>query len=342
MDEKTINLEKDNKDNSEDETVIVNPYNFNNNLLKPSDINNLLSEYDIDLTISNLSLYQLAFIHKSYTKKNPEDYGENVEIAEKPEGALELFDEQNERLEFLGDSVIGLIVGKYLFERYTDQDEGFMTRMKTKLVNSDALCYFAKELGFGKFMIISRHVEDKCGGRESTKILEDAFEAFIGAMFLDFNEINLDDKYDFYSGIGFQVCETFIINLMEDKIDFSDLIINDYNYKDQLLRYFQQTFHKTPKYKEILSEGPAHDRRFTMAVLDDTGDIVAEASGRSKKKAEQLASKKALIKYGVIDKSELDNDELNNFESKNKTQNDEDESNDSNDDSNDNNQDSNY
>lgn len=313
-------IEENKSDNSdvENEIVIVNPYNFNNNLLKPTDINNLLHNYDIDLNITNLSLYQQSFIHKSYTKKNPEDYGENVEIAEKPEGALELFDVQNERLEFLGDSVIGLIVGKYLFERYSDQDEGFMTRMKTKLVNTDALCYFAKELGFGKHMIISRHVEDKCSGRESSKILEDAFEAFIGAMFLDFNETELDGDYDFYSGIGFQVCETFIINLMEDKIDFADLIINDYNYKDQLLRYFQQTFHKTPKYKQLLVEGPAHDRKFTMAVLDDNDDIVAEASGKSKKKAEQLASKKALIYYGVIDKSELENDELNNFESKNK------------------------
>ena len=300
---------------SEDEgPTVVNPYNFNNSLLKPSDINNLLSKYDIDLEINDLSKYQLSFIHKSYTKKNPEDYGEDVIIAEKPEGALELFDEQNERLEFLGDSVIGLIIGKYLYERYSTENEGFMTRMKTKLVNTDALAYFAKELGFGKFMIISRHVEDKCSGRESSKILEDAFESFIGAMFLDFNEIELEGDYDFYSGLGFQVCETFIINLIEDKVDFADLIINDYNYKDQLLRYFQQAFHKTPKYKEILSEGPSHDKKFIMAVLDEEGDILAEAEGKSKKKAEQLASKKALIKYGVIDASELDNEELNNYE----------------------------
>ena len=305
-----------NTDSDDEGPTIVNPYNFNNCLLKPTDINNLLKQYDVDLKISDLKKYQLAFIHKSYTKKNPEDYGEDVIIAEKPEGALELFDEQNERLEFLGDSVIGLVVGKYLFERFSTEDEGFMTRLKTKLVNTDALCYFAKELGFGKFMIISRHVEDKCQGRESSKILEDAFESFIGAMFLDFNETELDEKYDFYSGIGFQVCETFLINLMEDKIDFADLIMKDYNYKDQLLRYFQQNFHETPKYKEILQEGTGQDRRFIMAVVDANGDNVAEAEGKSKKKAEQLASKRALIKYGVIDESELDNDELNNYEGK--------------------------
>ena len=305
-----------NTDSDDEGPTIVNPYNFNNCLLKPTDINNLLNQYDVDLKISDLNKYQLAFIHKSYTKKNPEDYGEDVIIAEKPEGALELFDDQNERLEFLGDSVIGLVVGKYLFERFTTEDEGFMTRLKTKLVNTDALCYFAKELGFGKFMIISRHVEDKCQGRESSKILEDAFESFIGAMFLDFNETELDEKYDFYSGIGFQVCETFLINLIEDKIDFADLIMKDYNYKDQLLRYFQQNFHETPKYKEILQEGTGQDRRFIMAVVDANGDNVAEAEGKSKKKAEQLASKRALIKYGVIDESELNNDELNNYEGK--------------------------
>ena len=308
-------------DTEEDGITTVNPYNFNNKLLKESDINNILSKYDVNLTITDLSLYQQAFIHKSYTKKNPEELGENVEIVEKPEGALELFDGQNERLEFLGDSVIGLIIGKYLFERYSTEDEGFMTRMKTKLVNTDALCYFAKELGFGELMIISRHVEDKCSGRESSKILEDAFEAFIGSMFLDFNETEIDG-YDFYSGLGFQVCEDFIINLVEDKIDFSDLIMNDYNYKDQLLRYFQQHFQETPKYKELLSEGPAHDKRFIMAVLDKSGDIIAESQGRSKKKAEQLASKMALIKFGVISETEIENDDLSIYDNKKVTGND--------------------
>ena len=313
-DNKSVTSQNSNEEiNSEDEITIVNPYNFNNKLLKNSDINNMLQNFDVDLKINDLSLYQLAFTHKSYTKKNPDDYGENVEIAEKPEGALELFDNQNERLEFLGDSVVSIVVGKYLFERYPTEDEGFMTRMRTKLVNSDALCYFAKELSFGDYMIISRHVEDKCNGRESVKILEDSFEAFIGAMFLDFNEFEIDGKHKFYSGLGFQVCEQFLINLIEDKIDFSDLIMNDYNYKDQLLRYFQQHFQHPPKYREIMSEGMPHERRFTMAVLDTDGDILCESQGRSKKKAEQLASKMALIKFGVISQSEEDNDELSNI-----------------------------
>ena len=302
MEEKLNITENKNSEgeNSEDEIVIVNPYNFNNKLLKNNDIQNLLNNFDINQNINNLDLYQSAFIHKSYCKKNPEDLGENVQIAEKPEGALELFDSQNERLEFLGDSVLSTTVAAYLYERYPDEDEGFMTRMRTKLVNGETLYYFAKELNFGDFILISRHVEDKCNGRDSIKILEDCFEAFLGAMFLDFNENEFDRSLDFYSGMGFQVCQKFIINLIEDKIDFSNLIINDYNYKDQVLRYFQQTFHHAPKYKEILAEGPPHDRTFTIGILDSHGEIISEGTGRSKKKAEQLASKNALLKFGVI------------------------------------------
>ena len=307
MSEELSNNNKGNSDNevtSEPEIVIVNPYNFNNKLLKKNDVQSLLRKYDINLEINDLSLYQRSFIHKSYCKKNPEDIGENVEIAEKPEGALELMDEQNERLEFLGDTILSSVVGKYLFQRYPSEDEGFMTRMRTKLVNGETLSKFAKELNFGKFIMISRHVEDKCNGRESVKILEDCFEAFIGSLFLDFDETECESgelKLDFYSGLGFQVCDNFIINLLESTVDFSELIMNDYNYKDQLLRYFQQTYHQTPKYKELLVEGPPNDRQFTMCVLDTEGEILTEGTGKSKKKAEQMASKNALIKFGVID-----------------------------------------
>ena len=89
--------------------VIVNPYNFNNKLIKEEDIQKILSTYDINDKIKNLELYQKAFVHKSYSKKNPLDLGEDVVIADKPEGALELFDYNSETLEFFGDSVLGMV-----------------------------------------------------------------------------------------------------------------------------------------------------------------------------------------------------------------------------------------
>ena len=108
-------------------------------------------------------------------------------------------------LEFLGDSVLGVIVAKYLFDRFPEEHEGFLTKMRSKLVRGEMLGSLAKMLNFGEFLIISRHIEDKCDGRNAEAILEDCFEAFIGAMFLDFNETdNYNLMENFYSGIGYQ------------------------------------------------------------------------------------------------------------------------------------------
>lgn len=286
------------------EITIINPYNFNNVLITKKDITNILSKYDIHLEPNNLDLYQNAFVHKSYTKKNPDNYENDVEIAEKPEGALELFDKDNERLEFLGDSVLNIIAAKYLFERYPNKNEGFMTRIRTKLVNGNTLCNHAKEMELDKFVIISRHVEDKCNGRTSENILEDIFEAFFGALLLDFNEVipeNTNEIFqNFYSGIGYQVCEQLFINIIEEKIDFADIILNDTNYKDQILRYYQHTFGHPPKYKEIMVDGIGRDRVFTMGILTSDGDVLIQGSGKSKKKAEQEASKNALIHFNIL------------------------------------------
>jgi len=307
-----VNIELDiNMDTEESDTkIIVNPYNFNNCLITERDIINIFSEFDLDYKPMDISLYQKAFTHKSYTKKKLEDLEQGTEIVEKPEGALPLMEYDNERLEFLGDSILSPIVAKYLYERFPEQDEGFMTRLRTRLVNGETLGLFSQEMGFGKFIIISRHIEDKCNGRNSIKLLEDCFEAFFGAMYLDFNnptegsEISKEysNVYDnFYSGVAFQICEELFINIIEEKIDFADLILKDYNYKDQLLRYYQKTFHKPPKYKYINMEGEPNSRVFTMSVLDIDGNVLTIGNGNSKKKAEQDAAHNALIHFKVLE-----------------------------------------
>jgi ribonuclease III len=281
--------------------VIVNPYNFNNKLFTQNDLTKLLNKYEITNKNNGLEIYQQAFIHKSYSKKNPIDIGEDVIIADKPEGAIELFDYDYERLEFLGDSVVSIAITRYLYERFSSENEGFLTQMRTKLVNGDMLAHLSKLIGFGEFVIISRHVEDKCEGRTSRHILEDVFEAFIGAMFLDFNEVDNYNLLDnFYSGIGFQICEKFIINLIEDKIDFSDLILRNNNYKEQLSRFYQNTFQIKPIYSEPSIDGGLSDRIFNINVYDNNNNVIASGNGKSKKKAEQNASKNALIYYKVI------------------------------------------
>jgi ribonuclease-3 len=286
------------------ELVKVNPFNMNNKLITKNEVITLLKRFGVEEEINNLSIYQQSFIHKSYIKKenNINNQGEEVELAERPPGCLELQDASNERIEYLGDSILGATIASYLFERFPQEEEGFMTRIRTKIVNGEMLGSLALRMGLSEHMVISRHVEDRCNGRTNLRILEDVFESFIGAIFLDFNENEVKHpKMEFYSGLGFQTCQVFIISIIEELIDFSDLILNDYNFKDQLLRYFQHNFQHTPKYKQILVEGPPNDRFFTMAVLKNDDEIVAYGKEKSKKKAEQLASKNALIKYGAIE-----------------------------------------
>nr|QDY51663.1 hypothetical protein 1_48 [Mimiviridae sp. ChoanoV1] len=281
------------------EIIKLNPYNTNNKLITEEEVIEILKKFGIEEKITNLEIFQRAFIHKSYIKKENKD---DVELEEKPEKCLELQDVSNERLEYLGDAILSATIASYLYERFPNEEEGFMTRIRTKLVNGEMLGSLAGKMELNKYLVISRHVEEKCGGRTSVKILEDIFESFIGALYLDFNEEELEHpRLDFYSGLGFQICQVFIINIIEKFVDFSDLILNDYNYKDQLMRYFQQKFKHTPKYKEVLIEGPPNNRSFTMCVMKNDGEILAYGKEKSKKKAEQLASKNALVNMGVIE-----------------------------------------
>ena len=280
--------------------VIVNPYNFNNKLLTENNIYEVLRKFDIQGNIYSMKYYQLAFIHSSYTKKAPSEIGENVVLANKPEGALELMDDDYERLEFLGDAVVSIVVAKYLFERFPDENEGFLTKMRTKLVNGEMLGFLANKLEFGKFAIMSRHIEDKCKGRTSQHILEDMFEAFVGAMFLDFNEIDNYNLLDnFYSGIGFQICEKFIIHVIEEFVDFSQLILKNNNYKEMLTKYFNETYQSSINFSEPTVEGGLNDRLYTVDVLDDNNIVMGTGVGKSKKKAEQYACKDTLINLGL-------------------------------------------
>jgi len=112
------------------------------------------------------------------------------------------------------------------------------------------------------------------------------------------------DLVDQNPGTAFMRVRTWLINLFENEVDFVALISEDNNFKDQLLKYYQATYHSPPKYKEVLVEGPLHDRTFTMGVLAPNGEVIATAIARNKKVAEQEASRRALIKLGVLPNEE--------------------------------------
>ena len=292
-------MQVDNNNNSLD--IKLDPWNTNNYKISIEDIYTIFERAGIPncrdiITISNIDLYQQAFVHGSYIE-NPEI--KNT-IIDKPEGVLGLFKADYEDLEFLGDRCLELSVAWYLYKKYPDSDPGFKTKLKIKIVKKDTLAYFARYLGFNKHLIISKYVEEKTvNGRDNTRILEDVMEAFLCAIFLDQNEnYNLLSKQSnsiHIKSAGWLIVNMFIENLIEKCIDFEELLTNDENYKELLLKLYQKEFKLTPKYLELDIQGPPHNRIFTMGVLNKDGNIIARGEGKTKKDAEQEASRKALV-----------------------------------------------
>ena len=292
---------------NEIEDVISIPYNESNILCTKKDIQDICEKYGITIKVNNIELYRKAFTHKSYLKRNniPPEMLAEAKLNMKDD-LVELRDESYERLEILGDTVLKIIITDYLFERYPNENEGFITRLKTKIENRESFAKLSRNLGIGKFLIISQHIEN-INGRDSDKILEDTFEAFIGALFKDQEFEKLNN--------GFHMCREFITNILENKnhdIDYANLLYYDTNYKDQLLRYFHSEKWGHPIYREISHNGPAHSRKFRMGVIspkltnyndlssDYMKQYVGLGEGNSKKKAEQEASLKALQHYRQI------------------------------------------
>jgi ribonuclease-3 len=291
------------------EQKVFNPWNPRNKELSFKDAIRILKSNSYTGRIRDFSLFQKACVHKSYADKpdlwaeaslksansqlrepfSAADSGEQPVIAERPADCLELRKEDNEEMEFVGDSVIGCVVATYLRERYPGEGEGFLTRLRTRIVNNKMLGILAKKLGFGEWLILSRHLEDMCDGRNNLRTLGSMLEAWMCAIY----------KQEEKPGNGFQICYDWFVTIIEKYVNFTELIYDDINYKDQLLRYFQATYHEPPRYKEVAIEGPPHDRTFTMGVLDPEGKVIATSVARNKKVAEQEASRLALDKLGV-------------------------------------------
>lgn len=281
-------------DASTPQQKIFNPWNAKNKDITTPDVENIMRRYGCpDFKVRDLKWFAQACVHKSYVDRpevwaeQSQTQGEQMIMAERPENCLPLKSADNEELEFAGDSVLSAIVGKYLKMRYPGQGEGFLTSLRTQIVNNNNLGELAKKMGFGEFLILSRHVEEVCDGRQNLRILGSMLEAWIDAVM----------EHEGNEGAAYEVARRFIVAVMERHVNFSRLIAEDKNYKDQLLRYFQAQFHQPPRYKEVKVDGPPHDRTFTMGVLDPNGKVVATSTARNKKVAEQEASRLALEIY---------------------------------------------
>lgn len=281
-----------------------NIYNASNILLTRDDLFSILDKSGMDyskikskISKTDIKEFQIAFNHKSYCKYNIKISDELRE--ESRTWSIPLQEISNERYEFLGDSVIDLIIANYLFDRYPKEKEGFMTKLRTKLVCTKTLAKLSSYLQLTRFIVMSKYVEDICGGRDNPKLLENCFESFVGVT---------------YKLFGFEFCNEFVLAMIEniDLIDIVDLIENDDNYKDQLLRYCHKNFEgRNPVYKQISMEGLSNHAVFTMCVMVPIGAdsmlLMGQARGPNKKEAEQESARIALEKLKVGDLTEISN-----------------------------------
>lgn len=216
----------------------------------------------VGFKIGNKELYERAMMHRSLLRgEAPQDL------------------KSNERLEFLGDAVLGFITAEHLFAHFPEKDEGFLTRLRAKLVNGKALAECAQRINLGELILMSKNMAQEHGRRNAT-ILADAFEALIGAIYLD---------------QGLEKARLFIHTTMLEQVDLTKLAHQHDNYKSLLLEYAQARGWSQPQYRVVTEQGPSHAKLFTVeAILK--GEPYGSGKGGSKKLAEQRAAKEALLR----------------------------------------------
>ncbi|PZJ34747.1 ribonuclease III [Staphylococcus aureus] len=213
---------------------------------------------ELGFTYQNIDLYQQAFSHSSFIN----DFNMNRL-------------DHNERLEFLGDAVLELTVSRYLFDKHPNLPEGNLTKMRATIVCEPSLVIFANKIGLNEMILLGKG-EEKTGGRTRPSLISDAFEAFIGALYLD---QGLDIVWKFAEKVIFQHVEQ---NELLGVVDF----------KTQFQEYVHQQNKGDVTYNLIKEEGPEHHRLFTSEV-NLKGEAIAEGKGKTKKESEQRAAESA-------------------------------------------------
>jgi ribonuclease-3 len=199
--------------------------------------------------------------HRSYSVENPAGWNG---------------DASNERMEFLGDAVLSLVVNEYLYRHYTEKREGELTKMKSVIVSKAILSHFAKRHGLGGFILLSEHAQ-KAGVDETDSVLADTFEAIFGAVFLDG---------------GFEAARGCVRRLLLSDVRGIFSIEENINYKSLLQEYIQALHKVPPRYRVSSTTGPEHQKVFVVEVSVQ-GRVIATGTGKSKKVAEQEAARTA-------------------------------------------------
>lgn len=219
-----------------------------------------LFEKKTNIVFNNKKLLEQAFIHRSYINENT---GSHLS--------------HNERLEFLGDAVLELIVTDYLYKKYEDEDEGSLTAYRSSLVNAVIIGEVALSLGMNEYLLLSKG-EAKDIGKARGYILANTYEAYVGAVYLD---RGYDTARDFISKTLFNKIDTIVAKkLWRDP-------------KSLVQEKSQEYLNVTPSYKVLHESGPDHDKHFTVGIFFGS-ELIAEGKGKSKQEAEQAGAQKAL------------------------------------------------
>ena len=226
---------------------------------------NLLDlEHKLNYYFNNRNLLKNALLHKSLGNEKKEYKNQN-----------------NERLELLGDAVLDLIVAEYLYKNYKSASEGTIAKLKAMIVSEPILAKISRKIGVGKFLMLSKG-EVMSGGRNRESILADSFEAILGAIYID---SNLDEA------------RIFALNHIKQYIDHIEENEDILDFKSILQEYVQKEFKTVPTYELVAERGPDHMKEFEIQVI--VGNYREKAVARNKKKAEQLSAKALCIKLGV-------------------------------------------
>ena len=226
-----------------------------------------LLQKNINYKFKNPNLLKLAITHSSYANEHKMDIVDN-----------------NERLEFLGDAILNLIVSQYLYKKYPNHPEGELTKIRAEVVCESSLAYAAKKIEVGKYLFLGKG-EESTGGRDRESILADAAEAIVGAVYLD-------SDLETTNSILLSNFESDIVHAVAK----GDLFID---YKTELQEIVQKSGKSLMEYIVTKEEGPDHNKRFYMDVVVDH-KIIGNGRGRNKKDAEQMAAKEALIRLGFV------------------------------------------
>ncbi len=226
---------------------------------------NLLDlEHKLNYYFNDRNLLKNALLHKSLGNERKEYKNQN-----------------NERLELLGDAVLDLIVAEYLYKNYKNASEGTIAKLKAMIVSEPILAKISRQIGVGKFLMLSRG-EIMSGGRNRESILADSFEAILGAVYID---SNLDEA------------RVFALSHIKQYIDHIEENEDILDFKSILQEYVQKEFRTVPTYELVAERGPDHMKEFEIQVI--VGNYREKAVARNKKKAEQLSAKALCIKLGV-------------------------------------------